>query len=166
MPEIDPSLIKELLPADADRMRRFLVSVFGPAFDALAEKHLRAAFTADDSSSLVFLACWIDGEIVGACAISEPAFTCGTWGLGWVGVEEKRRRQGIGSGLARASMRAVAKRIPSRATLLLSVVPALVPFYEKLGFQGSTSDHDGNPFLSRAIDPIRPWQKRSSERGA
>jgi len=93
----------------------------------------------------------VDGKIIGASAISEAIFTIDTWGISWVAVDSDFRKQGIGRDLINHCLKEIGKRNPPNVTALLSSYDDVSPFYKKLGFKGSTVDHNGDPFLAISV---------------
>jgi len=145
-------MISELISEEKGELEAFLVFVFGEAYRSLARQHIAEMFSSSLSRPL-FLICRQGNEIISSAALSEALFTVHTWGIGWVGVHPDKRRQGLGVEIVGAALDAIASRIKSPATAILSAYPDGVHFYGRLGFTGQTTDHEGNPFLSRKVYP-------------
>lgn len=147
------TLLKKTQPKE---LEEFLVLVFGERNRDIAREHIATMFTTAISKQTFF----IDvrgGKIIASISISEAIFTIDTWGIGWVAVHPDFRKKGIATDIIKTALNEIAQRVTKPSTAILSVYPDIAPLYEKMGFSGTSVNHEGSPFLTCSIKP--PAQK-------
>ena len=145
-------MIKILEQQDSQELEDLLCAVNGEEYRALAQACIACMFS-HDFRRPVFLTAKEGQALIGAAAISEEMFTVNTWGISWVSVLPGHRGKGLGLELVSACVAEISKRISKRSTIILGTYPGKTRLYEKAGFSGAATDHEGGCFMTRFVDP-------------
>ena len=146
-------MISNLEKAQAQELEDFLALVFGEGNRSDAKRDISSMFNAEDSSKLSFFVYRTANKIVGAAAISKARFNNDTWGISWVATHHDFRHQNIASSLVKHCVVEVSKIVKKLSTVVLASDHKAVLLYEKLGFRGSTKDHEDGVFLTLFVEP-------------
>ena len=136
---------------EKEKLKQFLVSIFGGDIQDLANRYVECAFSNDFRRPKFILALDPDQNIVGAAAYSEELFTIGVWGISWVAVQPDFRNQGIGYALVEACLKNISEEAARHVTVVLATYPGQTRLYEKIGFIDSGRDAEGGTIMLKLL---------------